>query len=186
MTSRPNVPVIFPSASSIVRSAASHPPGPLGPSSPTSSVLSADSDFSPPVARHFVSFAPRYHRFALFAPPEADDSPGAWTTSIAAPAPPLPRWRGRDLPGSWTTLAYMPRSSTPADLRPQATTGSAMWSSAQLTTSTPHRTLSRLNDAALHALCVRFAAGVTPGLAQHSIPAGGQPCPVRTLTCWVA
>ena len=30
MTSRPNVPVIFPPASSILRSAASHPPGPLG------------------------------------------------------------------------------------------------------------------------------------------------------------
>ena len=30
------------------------------------------------------------------------------------------RWRRRDLPGSWTTLAYMPRSSTPADHQPQA------------------------------------------------------------------
>ena len=36
------------------------------------------------------------------------------------------RWRERDIPGSWTTLAYMPRSSTPADPRTQATTGPAM------------------------------------------------------------
>ena len=48
--------------------------------------------------------------------------------------------------------------------------------------SDPFEALSR----GLHALCVRFAAGVAPGLAQHSIPDGGQPCPVGTLTRWVA
>ena len=64
MTSRPNVPAICPSASSIIRSAASPSAGSSGASSPTSSVLSADSDFSPPLARHFVSFAQHYHRFA--------------------------------------------------------------------------------------------------------------------------
>ena len=45
--------------------------------------------------------------------------------------------RLRPLPGSWTTLAYMLRSPTPADHRPQATTAPVMVSSAPLTTSTP-------------------------------------------------
>ena len=69
------------------------------------------------------------------------------------------RWRRRDIPGSWATLAYMPRSSTPADPRPQATTGPAMWSSANLTTSTPHGTLSRLN----HAACTLSVYASQPG-----------------------
>ena len=69
------------------------------------------------------------------------------------------RWRGRDIPGSWTTLAYMPRSQTPADRRTQATTGPAMWSSADLMTSTPHRTLSRLN----HAACTLSVYASQPG-----------------------
>ena len=63
------------------------------------------------------------------------------------------------LPGSWATLAYMPRSSTPADPRPQALTGPAMWSSAKLTTSTPHGTLSRLN----HAACTLSVYASQPG-----------------------
>ena len=69
------------------------------------------------------------------------------------------RWRRRDLPGSWATLAYMPRSPTPADPRPQATTGPAMWSSAKLTASTPHGTLSRLN----HAACTLSVYASQPG-----------------------
>ena len=69
------------------------------------------------------------------------------------------RWRRRDIPGSWATLAYMPRSSTPADPRPQATTGPAMWSSANLTTSTPHGTLSRL----YHAACTLSVYASQPG-----------------------
>ena len=69
------------------------------------------------------------------------------------------RWRRRDLPGSWTTLAYMPRSQTPADPQPQAITGPAMWSSADLTTSTPLRTLSRL----YHAACTLSVYASQPG-----------------------
>ena len=53
----------------------------------------------------------------------------------------------------------MPRSSTPADPRPQALTGPAMWSSAKLTTSTPHGTLSRLN----HAACTLSVYASQPG-----------------------
>ena len=53
----------------------------------------------------------------------------------------------------------MPRSSTPADRRTQATTGPAMWSSANLTTSTPHGTLSRL----YHAACTLSVYASQPG-----------------------
>ena len=69
------------------------------------------------------------------------------------------RWRRRDLPGSWTTLACMPRSSTPADRRTQATSGPAMWSSATLTTSTPLLSLSRL----YHAACTLSVYASQPG-----------------------
>ena len=92
--------------------------------------LSADSDFSPPLAPHFVSFARHYHRFALLRSPGAGRFPVGLDHFYRGARAASSRWRRRDLPGSWTTLAYMPRSSTPADPRPQATTGPAMWSSA--------------------------------------------------------
>ena len=53
----------------------------------------------------------------------------------------------------------MPRSSTPADPRTQATTGPAMWSSVRLTTSTPRLPLSRLN----HAACTLSVYASQPG-----------------------
>ena len=37
--------------------------------------------------------------------------------------------------------------------------------------------ISGLNHAAYMTPCERFAAGVTPGLAHHSVPAGGRPSP---------
>ena len=70
-----------------------------------------------------------------------------------------PRWRRRDLPGSWATLACMPRSQTPADRRTQATTGPAMSSSVQITTSTPRWVLSRL----YHAACTLSVYASQPG-----------------------
>ena len=60
MVSGPDVPAIFPSESPVSRSAASLRRSRRA-GSPTSAVLSADSDFSPPVPPHFVSFAWRYH-----------------------------------------------------------------------------------------------------------------------------
>ena len=130
MTSRPKVPVIYPSASSTIRSAASHPPGPLGRVPRPHRYLSADSDFSPPVAPRFVSFARPYHRFAPLRSPGVGRFPEGLDYFYRGVRAASSRWRWRDLPGSWATLAYMPRSSTPADRRPQATTGPAMWSSA--------------------------------------------------------
>ena len=137
--------------------------GSPGGSSPTSSVLSADSDFSPPVVRHFVSFAQHYHRFALFAPPGPDDSPRAWTICIAAPAPPL--HGGEDeisqVPGRplRTCPALRPRRTA----APQATTGTPMVPSTFTTASAPPCANFGAPSRGLHALCVRFAAGVTPG-----------------------
>ena len=89
MTSRPNVPVICPPASSVVRSAASHPPGPLG------RVPRPHRYYQPtPISRlpsRLASFPSLGTTTAspLFAPPGRDDSPRSWTTSTAAPAPPL-------------------------------------------------------------------------------------------------
>ena len=41
------------------------PSGPTGRRSPSSTVLSRHYDFLPPIPRHFVAFARRYHKFAL-------------------------------------------------------------------------------------------------------------------------
>ena len=111
--------------------------GSSGASSPTSPVLSADSDFSPPLAPRFVSFARHYHRFAPLRSPGAGRLPEDPDHFYRGARAASRRWRKRDLPGSWTTLAYMLRSPTPADHRPQATTEPVMVSSASATTSTP-------------------------------------------------
>ena len=110
--------------------------------------LSADSDFSPPIAPRFVSFARHYLRFALFAPPGSDDPPRTWTTSTAASAPPhhggeneTSQVPGRPLP---TCPPFRPRRTAV----PQANTEPAMWSSVRTITSTPHYVLSRLYHAA--------------------------------------
>ena len=85
---------------------------------------------SPPVAPRFVSFARPYHRFAPLRSPGVGRFPEGLDYFYRGVRAASSRWRWRDLPGSWATLAYLPRSSTPADRRPQATTGPAMWSSA--------------------------------------------------------
>ena len=82
--SPPSVPPQVPSSGRPLPSA-----GSSGASSPASPVLSADSDFSPPLAPRFVSFARHYHRLAPVRSPRRDVASGAWTTSTAAPAPPL-------------------------------------------------------------------------------------------------
>ena len=162
MTSRSNALAICPSASSIIRSAASLRRVPWG---------------------GFPDLIGRISRLRLLAPRRASlrflrsalpplrplRSPGVgrfpegldhfYRGARAASS----RWRRRDIPGSWATLAYMPRSRTPADRRTQAPTGPARWSSALLTASTPHSGTLGAPSRSLHALCVRFAAGVAPG-----------------------
>ena len=160
MTSRPNVPQSSfpPQVPSSGRPLPSV--GFPGASSPTSPVLSAkDSDFSPPVAHHFVSFAQHYHRFARLCSLGAGRFPESLDHFYRGARAASSRWRRRDLPGSWTTLAYMPRSQTPADRRTQATSGPTMWSSVYATTSTPHRLLSGLH----HAACTLSVYASQPG-----------------------
>ena len=142
------------------------PPGPFRAGSPTSQVLSADSDFSPPLAHRFVSFARHYHRLRPPSLPRGGTrSPWTRTISHRGARAASARWRRRDLPGSWTTLAYMPRSSTPTERRPPGPfgTGDGVFPPCK-------RRRLREDDSfgaqsrGLHAPCVRFAAGVTPGL----------------------
>ena len=158
MTSRPNVPVIFPPASSIIRSAASHPPGPLG-QVPRPHRYYQPTPTSRPPSR--VTSFPSLSATTVppFFAPRSGTTPRDLDHFYRGARAASSRWRRRDLPGSWTTLAYMPRSSTPADLRSQATTGPAMWSSVHLTTSTPRLPLSRLN----HAACTLSVYASQPG-----------------------
>ena len=148
--------------------------GSPGAGSPTSSVVSADSDFSPPVARHFVSFAQRYHRSALFAPPESDDSLRAWTSSIAAPAP--PHHGGKD---EISQVPGRPLRTCPA-LRPRRTPGPKPLQDRRC--SLPHFKQRRLRVCPFRGSITRPARSLCtlrsrgrPQTTQHSIPAGGQP-----------
>ena len=94
-----------------------------------------------------------------FAPPQSDDSPRTWTTSTAAPAP--PHHDGEDeisqVPGRplRTCPALRPRRTSD----PRPVSGPAMWSSVQLTTSTPRLPLSRL----YHAACTLSVYASQPG-----------------------
>ena len=89
MTSRSSALAICPPASSIIRSTASHPPGPLG-WVPRPHRYYQPTPTSRPPSR--VTSSPSLSATTaspLFVPPRQDDSPRAWTTSFAAPAPPL-------------------------------------------------------------------------------------------------
>ena len=97
-----------------------------------------------------------------------------------------PRWRRRDLPGSWTTLG----TTCPA-LRPRRTavpghsrTGDVVFRSddQRRLRIAPFEALSR----GLHALCVRFAAGVAPGPRNTRFRLVANLDRSGTLTCWVA
>ena len=93
------------------------------------------------------------------APPGSGASPRAWTTSIAAPAPPHHGGDGEasQVPGRplRTCPALRPRRTAV----PQATTGPAMSSSVRMMTSTPRWVLSRLN----HAACTLSVYASQPG-----------------------
>jgi len=88
---------VLPSNGRVTRCLASHPPGPRGPSSPASSVLSRHCDFLPAFPPRFVSFAWRYHgERADFAPAAvARGRRWAWGWSPGIPARVLFRGDGR-------------------------------------------------------------------------------------------
>jgi hypothetical protein len=154
--------------------------GSPGAGSPASAALSVDSDFSLPVPPRFVAFAWRYHPLLRFAP-RGEATPGAWTTYYRGARTACQGWRKRDLPGSWATLACMPRSQTPADRLPQASSGSAMLPSANLTTSAPPKCHFRGSiTRPASTLCTLRSRG-RPRTTQHSVPAGGQPLPGQDL-----
>ena len=120
----------------------------------------------------------------LFAPDAPTAKPRAWTTSSPAPAPALLLGGDdRDLPGSWTNpSAHTPRSSTPPDPLLQASTEQPILPSAQETTSAPDAVPSRGSFTRLaRPLCTLRSRG-RPRTTQHSVPAGGQPLPGRSLT----
>jgi hypothetical protein len=101
---------VVPSSGRATRCLASHPPGPRGPSSPASSVLSRHCDFLPSLPPRFVSFVWWYHGSTLFFAPAAaacvNGGPGVGYP--VAPAGILP-WRRQELPSSWgTSIAHLP------------------------------------------------------------------------------
>ena len=162
MTSRPNVPVIFPPASFIIRSAASHPPGPLG-------------------------RVPRPHRYYQ---PTPTSRPPSRVTSFpslsATTAPPSSLPRSRTIPrGPGPLLSRRPRRLSsvektryprflgdPCVHAPLFDPGGPPTPGHYRTGDVVFRTLNNVDSAfapfearsrGLHALCVRFAAGVAPG-----------------------
>ena len=108
MTSRPNVPAIFPPASSIIRSAASHPPGPLE-RVPRPHRYYQPTPTSRPPSR-LASFPSLGTTTASpsFAPPGSDDSPWAWTTSWCFQLPPP-----HSSPPAYTSLELLPAQRPP-------------------------------------------------------------------------
>ena len=179
MISRPNVLIICPSRSPIIRSTASLHGVPWGGFPDFLGTISGLRFLAPrPAALSCLRLA-----VPLDAPVR---SPG-WSNSqgldyfYRGARTAYSRWRKRDLPGSWATLACMPSSSTPADRLPQASSGSAMLPSAKLTTSAPHQyhfrgSITRPTDT----LCMLRSRG-RPRTTQHSVPAGGQPLPGQDL-----
>ena len=181
MTSRPDVLVICPSKSPIARSTASLRRVPWG----------GFPDFIGTISglRLLVLHPVALRCLRPAVPPRcpsllsrAGTTPGSLDLFYRGACAASSRWSKRSLPGSWTSLAYMPRSSTPADRLHQAFSMQAMLPSAELTTSAPRcyhyrGSITRPIDS----LCTLRSRG-HPRTTQHSVPAGGQPLPVGTFT----
>ena len=139
------------------------PPGPLGSSSPNSTVLSTRYDFLPPVPPHFVFLrlaVPREHsRFRSRRRRVLRRRAWGWLPGI--PCRDFLPWRRQDLPRSWGTLVLMPCSSTPAGSTCQAIT------THRRGPRSDHDEGSRIAtfEAQSHSFstgCLRFAGRVTP------------------------
>jgi hypothetical protein len=108
---------VVPSSGQVTRCLASHPPGPRGPSSPASTVLSRHCDFLPPFSTRFVSFArtiPRDRATIRSRRRLRATVVGPGVGYPVAPAGILP-WRRQELPSSWRTpMPVCACSSTPA------------------------------------------------------------------------
>ena len=158
--------------------------------SPASSVRSRRYDSLTSFPPRFVSFAWRYrdlpHRFA---PARGWDSyahrPGLFSAEPKTAASYSRRRQG--LPGSWvdprvwTALLVDPGLVPCARPLQRRNAAAALLKHDGPIDSRPFEALSHSS----HSRCLRFAACVTAGLAQDSLPAGGQPLPGRILTCRV-
>ena len=164
------------------------PPGPRGASSPTSSVLSADSDFSTPVPPHFV-----FLRLAVpLGCPVRSRGSGPLTAGrdccLSRPSVPRAPVETSRPPRFLGDPCLQAPLSDPGGTASRQTISARRWCLPLLSQRRLPRCLriSWLNHAACKAPCVRFAAGVTPGPRNTRFRLAGQPWPVRTLTCWVA
>jgi hypothetical protein len=152
------------------------PPGPRGPGSPVSSVLSRHSDFLPPVSPHFVAFVWRYHQstrlISLPLPPSADGGPGVL---LPVPLPVLLSWRRQDLPSSWgTPIPVCTCSATPAGRIVPDLSRDVRMAPVKGTPKAPTtRKLSRLNSTAF-GLAAYVLPCRLPFTAQGSLPGAGQ------------
>ena len=163
------------------------PPGPRGAGSPTSPVLSADSDSSPPVPPRFVllRLAVPLGRPASLPPVWA--APAGRDCCLSRPPLPHRRWRRRDLPGSWATLARMPPSRTPAEPPAPDQYGAAMVPSALVTASasaTYTHFVAQSRGLQGFLCTLRRQRRHCPRNTRFRL--AGQPWPVRTPTCRVA
>jgi len=177
MESKPEVFVIFPSCGSVIRPSLPSTGFP-GAGSPTSRVLwktpISPSLSQPPSASPWGPVPSPESFVRSNRPPSRDRRlPVSQVRVTAGPTRSLRRKEG-DLPGSWGTFAHVPRSQTPAGPPLPGPFEEAMMPSVMSTTSAPASRISGLYHAA-HALAVYASRRRSPGAAQDSLPAGGQP-----------
>ena len=168
--------------------------------SPAPSVLPADSDPRYPLPRAQASrgqasrlpsrlaSSPSLGSTTACAPlrsPSDGRTPRGPGPFCAAPAPLLPRWRRRDLPGLGDPCAHAPLPD-PGGAPAPGPFGTGVGVFRSTDGVDPARIYFRGSiTRPARSLCTLRSRG-HPRTTQHSVPAGGQPWPGRTLTCRVA
>ncbi len=192
MTSRPNVPALRPSARST--------PGRPLPSTGSLQVrfpgfLGTAGRLRPPLPRGQASrfpsrpaSSPSLGRTTACAPlrsPRDERTPRGPGPFCAAPAPRLRRWRRRDLPGLGDPCTHAPLPD-PGGAPAPGPFGTGVGVFRSTDGVDPARIYFRGSiTRPARSLCTLRSRG-HPRTTQHSVPAGGQPWPGRTLTCRVA
>ena len=163
------------------------PPGPRGAGSPTSTVLSADSDFSTPVPPRFVLLRLAVPPRALFAPAGVGRPRGR---DCCLPQPSVPPSFGGDVETSQVPGRPLPACPALGPRRNRArptVPARAVVPSALVTASASatYTTFVAQSRGLQGFLCTLRSRG-RPRTTQHSVPAGRSPWPDRTSTCGVA